>query len=88
MNPNKLLTFVMPTNEPDVFEKFFMNGLDNFLEMRDYCTFAINFQKPWTDDHIDDVVSRIEEKGFNVVHSFNSYEFTPPYVPINKIRIS
>lgn len=88
MESNKLLVFVMPTNEPDTFFNFFLKGISNLVDLKDHCTFNINFQYPWTEDRIKDALDVLDSYGFKYEYVYHpeGYSFTKPYVPINKIR--
>lgn len=77
----------MPTNEPEVFKKFFLEGLINLYDFRDYCTFNINFQKPWTTYEYKWYTDNIRDMGFNINSKYNyEYNFENNRVPINMIR--
>lgn len=81
------LGFLIPTNSPDTFKSLFLPSIDNLLSARKYVKFLINFQKPWTEDEISEVVSEIRGKGFSVDYRINSYSVEGKgLVPFNRIR--
>lgn len=88
MDSHKLLVFILPTNEPDTFFNFFAKGIKYLTEVNDYCTFNFNFQKPWTEDQINDALELIDSYGFKYEYVYHpeGYKFDKPYVPITRIR--
>lgn len=87
MEMNNILTLLLPTNEPSTIRRFWLPSIDNIKEIAQIATIAINFQKPYSEDDIKDIVSEIRSKGFKVVYTFNEYTVDGPgLVPFNKIR--
>lgn len=87
MNNHSILTLLLPTNEPETLRRFWLPSLDNLKEIAPIATIAINFQKPYTESDIEDIIDKIEQYGFNVVSTFNEYTIDGPgLVPFNKIR--
>lgn len=83
----RILGLAMPTNEPTTFRKFWLPYLDNIKEISPFTTCLFNFQSPWTDEEIVEVIKKCESKGFEVRYAINSYEIPKyGYVPFNKMR--
>lgn len=84
---HKILCIAIPTCEPDVFMKYWINSLHYLEDAKDIITIAINFQKPWTDELIESAISQIEDMGFKYECCFNEYDIpSKGLVPICKIR--
>ena len=89
MDMHNLLALVIPTNEPYVFANYFMPSLiENMTDIKDFCTIAINFQDPYTNDQVEEYVARIQDAGFKVNYVLNpKYPVEKKgYVPFNRIR--
>lgn len=84
---NHKLCLLMPTNTPEVYNSIVRSSWINLIPISPYIKISINFQPPWTEDAIKDVVEELESLGFNVVYSYNSYEIKKRgEVPFNRIR--
>lgn len=82
-----ILGLVFPTNEPDTAFEYLFTTLENFKEVAPISTFLINYQKPWTDEKMQEANDLISSYGFKIIHEFNQYEIPKPgWVPYNKIR--
>lgn len=83
----KRLAFLLPTNDPAVFDNIFMKSVENLKYISDKILFAINFQKPFTKAMADDRVSQLTKMGFEVRYTFNEYTYERKgLIPFNKIR--
>lgn len=89
MKHNELLALVLPTNEPEVYFKYFGSdySLSNLVPIRDYCTICLNFQPPWTKALIDQAINKLSDYGFTYSYTESVYDIpNKGEVPINKIR--
>lgn len=87
MNNHEILGLAVPTNEPDTAFNYLLASLDGLKEVAPISTFLFNFQKPWTDNQIKEAIRICESYGFEVRHTYNSYEITGKgKVPFNQIR--
>lgn len=88
IDQHNILTLLMPTNEPETLKRFWLPSLNNLTEIVPISTIAINFQYPYTEREVNDIVSQIESYGFRV-----KYQLRDKYnvegkgmVPFNQIR--
>ena len=86
MNKYNLLTYILPTNNPDEFFNKFGKSLSVFYDIKDYISFCINFQSPWTQDLIDRALKLFEAVGLFVYHTFNKYEKKEDQFPLMEMR--
>ncbi len=82
-----MMTFLLPTNDPDTFYRRIYPTFDVLLPIKDMITFAINFQPPWMEETAYRVVSELREKGFTVDSKFSKYKVERRgEIPFNRIR--
>lgn len=87
MDIQDLITLCISTNNPENMNKYLLKTIHNLVGLKDFCTVAINFQEPYTENDIKNIVEYIESLGFKVIHSFNKYEVkNRGEVPIIKIK--
>lgn len=86
---NNILGFALPTNSPRVMKEILIPSLPNALALRDVCTWLINFQPPYTQKEIREVVTTFENYGFKVRYTYTEYDMKEAYsgyVPVIKMR--
>lgn len=83
---NKILGIILPTNDPTTMRDKFLKGLPNLTEVAEFSTILINFQDPYTEEEINEVISTIHQYNFKVRYTYNKYNFQKPYVPFNLMR--
>jgi hypothetical protein len=76
MNYN-ILSFLIPTNKPEELKTKFYTTLKVFDAFKEYITFCFNFQPPYTQEEINDIVQDLTNKGFKVAYTQNEYNWTP-----------
>ncbi len=67
---NLSLGICLTTNNPTCSFKTFLPSIPNLSELRPYAKFLINFQPPWTNAQIEEMVSGINAAGFDVKWQF------------------
>lgn len=84
---SKLLGLVLPTNNPSIMYKYLLSSIENIQVAKDYIEFLINFQSPYTEVEINDIVSKIRSYGIEVKYTYSTYEVKGKgLVPFNRIR--
>ena len=82
-----MMTFLLPTNDPDTFYRRIYPTFDTLLPIKDMISFAINFQPPWGEDEANKVVKELRDKGFAVDCKFSRYFVEERgEIPFNRIR--
>lgn len=78
---------LLPTCEPNTFNKIFLPSVKNLIGAKDKLIFAINYQEPWIIDEILAANDCLENMGFEIRSEFNQYEKPAQgYIYFNKIR--
>lgn len=86
-NPHTILGLAIPTNEPTTCKEYFLDSLHYLKEVAPITTILFNFQKPWTQEEIDQATAHCKSLGFEVRYSFNEYNIEGKgKVPFNQIR--
>lgn len=80
-----LLALVLPTNNIRIFHQCFLRTIDWIDAIKPYATICINFQSPWSEESIDDVLGVLIEKNWKVEWTLNKYDCSVN-IPMNKIR--
>ena len=85
---NKLVVLALPTNEPSTAFKYLIPTLENLKDFSPYCTLAVNFQPPWTNNKISEFLSIAEKVGFECICNYKGTYSIPQkgWVPFNRIR--
>lgn len=86
MNKYNLLTYILPTNNPNEFFEKFGKSLKVFVKLRDYISFCINFQEPWTKEQIDRAMRLFQRYDLTTYKTFEKYEKKSYQFPFMKIR--
>lgn len=81
-----LLTFLIPTNQPENIESKFLSCLDVFEPIKEYITFCFNFQPPYTRKGCERLCSWLSHKGFESKYIYSEYNFTPESFSFIKMR--
>ncbi|MCI8728400.1 MAG: hypothetical protein HFK07_01080 [Clostridia bacterium] len=82
-----MMTFLLPTNDPDTFYRHLYPTFDVLLPIKESISFAINFQPPWTEEIADKVVLELRKKSFAVDCRFSRYTVEKRgEIPFNRIR--
>lgn len=85
-NYHNILSLVLPTNEPDVMDQYFMKSIEWMQPLASISTICINFQKPYDTKSIEEICYKLSNLGFDVRTTFSEYIYEPHKVPVNKIR--
>lgn len=80
------LCFCLPTVEPKTMRKLLLPSFERLKPIAEYITVAINFQKPYTECEMSEVVETLEKEGFRVRWRYSEYTFEKGAVPFNRIR--
>lgn len=81
------LAFLLPTNDPETFNSFFMTSIKHLKSIANKLIFCINFQPPFTMEEVEKVVSKMQNIGFEIRYVFNEYIVERRgLIPFNKIR--
>lgn len=87
-DPNNVVGLIMPTIEPYTLRKYWLPSLKNIKEIASIANICINFQDPYTQEDVDEIVSEIKSYGFKVYYQLRDKYDIPGkgLVPFNKIR--
>lgn len=81
------LALLLPTNDPETFNNFFMSSVDQLKFISDKLIFCINFQPPFMNEDVQNIVDKLQNMGFEVRYTFNEYNIERKgLIPFNKIR--
>lgn len=85
---HNIVGLILPTIEPYTMRKYFLSSLENLKEIAPIANVCINFQNPYTQEDVDEIVSKIESYGFKVYWQLREKYEVPKkgYVQFNKIR--
>ena len=83
---NKIIHYVLPTNNPDDFFKNVLGKIDMYLPIKEFISFGINFQEPWTQGQIDYVKKTFDFHGIDLYYTFNDYNKDSYRFPLVKLR--
>lgn len=86
MKKEETLVFTMPTNNPIDFKYKFMGGIENIIDLKDYCTFSIIFQPPFTQELINEHLKELDKLGLHYKWQFKTYTFEKGKTPLIKMR--
>jgi len=86
MENTNLLCFCLPTCNPNDMFTHLLPSLKNIGRLKDYCSFGIIFQPPYTEEQIKEVINEFNKLNLTFNYEYKEYEFEKGKTPLNKMR--
>jgi len=86
MKKTDLLCFSLPTCDPDDMLMHLIPSLNNLGKLKDYCSFGIIFQPPYTEIQMNEVINVFKNQNLEFKYSYKEYEFDLGETPLNRMR--
>jgi len=86
MLKNNLLCFCLPTCDKEDMFTYLLPSLKNIGELKNYASFSITFQPPYTEEDIEIVIKEFKKLNLNYKYEFKKYEFEEGQTPLVQMR--
>jgi len=86
MEKTNLLCFCLPTCSVDDMFNYLLPSLKNIGKLKEYCSFSITFQFPYSEEEIQEVLNEFNNLNLEYKYEFKEYKFNKGETPLIQMR--